>query len=99
MQLSRQILVDVGSIGILAVLGAPRLAVALLAALLKAGRPSLRQKFEKSRPPRSKHEGRKSATSCTTSTANTISLAAAIASTLANGRSATASLSVTDMGG
>ena len=37
MQLSRQILVAVGSIGILAVLGAPRLAVALTCRAFEAG--------------------------------------------------------------
>ena len=99
MQLDRQILVAVGSIGVPAVLGASTPAVALSAAPSKAARLSVLPRFEKSRPPRLKHEGRKSATSSTTLTANGISLVGAIASTLANGPSATASPSVTDMRG
>ena len=56
MHLSRQILVAGSSIGILAVLGAPNPPQLLLAASLKAARPSLPLKFEKSPPPRSKRE-------------------------------------------
>jgi hypothetical protein len=99
MQRSRQILVAVGLIGILAVLGAPRLAVALTCRAVEGGVTFIPPEIREVPAAAVEARGRKSATSSTTLTANGINLAAAIASTSANGRSATASPSVRGMGG
>jgi hypothetical protein len=97
-RIGRQTLPVANLIGIVSVLGVPTMAAALTCRAFEGG-ATFMLKFEKCRLLPSRQKGRKSATSSTTSTTNGINSAAAIASTSANGLSATASPSVTGMGG